>query len=229
VDKHLALKFGQKNVPGSGKAKTTQSKKGTGKKTNGGPNSKQQPRKKRKRQYSVGRPGKSRKSEEQQQATKGPPMHRPQPRTSNKKGQNGKGNRGGKHNAGRNGLQTRRKYESNISYIILPRAALQIQLQRRSAAVYRITVSRRIPTKPLWTNVTTALSNMHPITYFSRPSNMAFHHMCTTLLPPPGVDSLHARTGPQVLHPIDPPKVIGKHTIFQFIRQIRLKYWMSES
>jgi hypothetical protein len=109
VDKHLALKFGQKNVPGGGKAKTTQPKKGTGKKPNGGPNSKQQPGKKRKRQYRVDHPGKSRKPEEQQQATKVPPTHRPQPRTSNKKGRNGKGNRGGKHNAGRNGSQTRRK------------------------------------------------------------------------------------------------------------------------
>jgi hypothetical protein len=109
VDKQLAKKFGQKNVPGGGKAKTTQPKKGTGKQTGGGPNSKPQPGKKRKRQYSVDRPGKSQKSADKQQTPKAPPTERPQPRPSKKKGRNGKGNRDGKRNDGGKGKHTRRK------------------------------------------------------------------------------------------------------------------------
>jgi hypothetical protein len=67
------------------------------------------------------------------------------------------------------------------------------------------------PTKPLWTNVTTALSNVHPIQYFSRPSNMAYHNrpMCTKLLPSTAWSRQPTRTGPQILHSIDSPKVDG--------------------
>jgi hypothetical protein len=75
-----------------------------------GPDSKKQPGKKRKRQYSHDNTGKkSRKTEQQQKVQKGPPKNRPRPRTSNKKGRNGKGNRGEKNNAGRDGSTARRR------------------------------------------------------------------------------------------------------------------------
>ena len=100
IDKHIAQKFGKvKNVLGGGKAKSTQPKHNNGTKRKGGLNSTQQPGPKRKR----------RKTEQQQQAQKEPPKQRPQPRTSNKQGRNGKGNRGGRPNAGRHGSQTKRR------------------------------------------------------------------------------------------------------------------------
>lgn len=46
------------------------------------------------------------------------------------------------------------------------------------------------PQQPLWTNVNTALANMNPNRYFARPSNMAYHNLCTKITPPPGCASL---------------------------------------
>ena len=67
---------------------------------------------------------------------------------------------------------------------------------------------------------------MNPNHYFARPSNMAYHNMCTKLLPLPGVDSLLG-LGHKFCIQSTRPKSNIQHAIFRFIRQVRLQYWLT--
>lgn len=82
------------------------------------------------------------------------------------------------------------------------------------------------PHMPLWINVNDALLNMNPRQYFARPSNMAYHNMCTTLVPPPGVESLLG-LGHKFCIQSTRPKSNTTNAIFRFIRQVRLQYWLT--
>ena len=55
---------------------------------------------------------------------------------------------------------------------------------------------------------------------------MAFHNMCTKLLPPPGVDSLLG-LGHKFCIQSTRPKSTVKHAIFRFLRQVRLQHWLN--
>ena len=45
------------------------------------------------------------------------------------------------------------------------------------------------PTLPVWKNIENVLGDMTKYEYFSRPSRMAFHNLCTKKKPPDGVGS----------------------------------------
>jgi hypothetical protein len=54
---------------------------------------------------------------------------------------------------------------------------------------------------------------------------MAYHNMCTKLLPPPGLDSLVLGLGHK--NSVDSPKVEVKYAIVQYTRQVWLQYWLT--
>lgn len=55
---------------------------------------------------------------------------------------------------------------------------------------------------------------------------MAYHNMCTKLLPPPGVDSLLG-LGHKFCIQSTRPKSNVQYAIFRFMRQVRLQYWLT--
>ena len=75
-------------------------------------------------------------------------------------------------------------FESNLSDIksIVP-CAIKAS-QRRLTKTYGYHAD---PSLRLWKNVEVVLVNMSTFEYFSRPSRMAFHDLCTTKKPPLGI------------------------------------------
>jgi hypothetical protein len=209
VNKHIAQQLGSvKNNLGGGKAKSTQPKKRTGTTPKGGPNSKQQLGTKRKQQHSHDRAGKKRQPAQPQRAQQDPPTHAPTPTPYEQQEEQGtkrkRASRRKEHRRKKRIAEQEKVKENRQLYNLTEgRIANSIAAaERRCVQSYGFTSD---PTKPLWTNVTTALSNMHPITYFSRPSNMAFHYDTSSAT----WSRQPSRTGPQVLHPVDLPKVDG--------------------
>ena len=83
-----------------------------------------------------------------------------------------------------------------------------IQIRNDSHYSLKTTVHRVFgflcnPDKNKWTNKARIVGDMSPHEYFTRPSNMAFHNLCTTAKTPPGIANL---LGLGLKYCIEPPK-----------------------
>jgi hypothetical protein len=71
--------------------------------------------------------------------------------------------------------------------IVNTRKNSNYQISSIATRVYRFVPK---PSKLIWENQNRLLGSLHLSQYFSRPSNMAFHNLCTTAQKPPGTEFL---------------------------------------
>ena len=81
------------------------------------------------------------------------------------------------------------------------------------------------PNEPPWSQRIRALANTPTQQYFSRPSNLAFHNLCETLTPPPGLITLLG-LGHKYCIERTVPSTTFQEPIDRFLRQIRLRHWV---
>lgn len=79
------------------------------------------------------------------------------------------------------------------------------------------------PDLPLWLNIQNRFASMSPLEYFNRPSNMAFHNLCSIKSPPSGIGSTLGLGLKFCIQAKRPPKDL-KYSCDRFAKDVRTRF-----